>query len=258
MLFVTIAIFICAATAVGLRRQLAGTGAIGFSGFTGNGVLAGFIIVFAGVIALGPQFGLPLLLALLLHELGQVLGYRIMGHHDARFRLVPCISTVGISDTPLATDGDVFMTSLLGPALNLVTMAVAVTLAAAFAGSQPALAHWLWLLATTIGAVNFVSLLPFLPMNGGRCVKTAVRSFWPVLAPAMTVFMSAAFASASLRTGSIILMVMAVIGASGLLRRSPIQRPAIPADAGLIALAAYVFTMAAHFGAGWLLFDAYF
>ena len=65
-------------------------------------------------------------------------------------------------------------------------------------------------------------------------------------------------ATASLRTGSVALMVMAAVGAQSLLRRSPTGRTKMSADTGLIALAAYTFTMAAHFSAGWLLFQAYF
>ena len=241
-----------------LRRQVAGAGSVTFSGFDGAGVIAGFVIVFTGAIALGPQFGIPLLLALLLHELGQVLGYRMLGHESACFRLVPFLSSVGISKRPLKSDGEAFLAAIMGPAFNLAPMAVSMALAAAFSKSQPVAAQWLWLFGTTIGAVNFISLLPFLPLNGGRCTVAAVKNFWPALAPAMTVFMCSAFASASLRTGSITLMVVAAIGAQGLIRKSPTQPTQMAPDVGLIALSAYAFTFAAHFSAAWLLFNTYF
>ena len=74
----------------------------------------------------------------------------------------------------------------------------------------------------------------------------------------MTVFMSAAFASASIRLGSVSLMVMAGIGAHSLLRRSHSRLVPMGGDNALIGLAAYSFTMAAHFTAGWTLYDAYY
>jgi hypothetical protein len=247
------------AAAVGLLRpQVSGSGTVSFSGFNGIGVVSGFVFIFAGAIALGPQFGIPLLLALLLHELGQVLGYRMLGHENACFRLVPWFNSAKISDQPLKSDGEVFLASIMGPAFNLAPMAISMTLALGLSATHPVAANWLWMFGATVGAVNFISLLPFLPLNGGRCTQAAVKNFWPALAPAMNVFMCAALASASIRTGSVALMVMAGIGAQGLLRKSRTTQSGMKSDDGLIALAAYAFTMAAHFSAGWLLFEAYF
>ena len=258
VLLFSLSIIIGVATVGLLRPQVASTGTVSFAGFDGFGVVAGFAIIFAGAIALGPQFGIPLLLALLLHELGQVLGYRMLGHEKACFRLVPWINAAKISDQPLKTDGEVFLAAIMGPAFNLAPMAILMALALGLAATQPATAQWLWMFGATIGAVNFISLLPFLPLNGGRCTKSAVKNFWPALAPAMNVFMCAALASASVRTGSVALMVMAGIGAQGLLRRARPTENTMTSDDGLIALAAYAFTMAAHFSAGWWLIRAFF
>lgn len=258
MVLLLLSVLVALATVSIFRRQFAGVGGLTFSGFDGIGVVSGFIIITTGAVALGPEFGIPLLLALLLHELGQVLGYRMLGHSEACFRLVPCISGRKNSELPLKTDGEAFLAAIMGPAFGLAPMAIAMALAAALANSQPEISNWLWILGVTIGAINFVSLLPFFPLNGGHCTATAVKNFWPALAPAMTAFMCAAFVSASFRTGSVTLLVMAGIGARGFWLKMPAGRTEMPADVGLVALAAYAFTMAAHFSAGWLLFQPYF
>lgn len=258
MFFVLLASALCIATAYTLHSNVAGVGAIRFSGFNGIGVLVGFVIIMGLTAALGPSFGLPLIATLLLHELGHVLAYRMLGHKNARFRLIPLLRNEKISDRPLETDGEFFFIALMGPAFSLGPMALAMTLSVALQPTMPEIARSFWIFGVTCGAVNFVNLLPFWPMDGGRCARTAVANFWPTLAPAMTVFMTAAMATASLRTGSVALMVMAAVGAQSLFRTPTTGRTKMTANVGLVALAAYTFTMAAHFTAGWLLFSAYF
>lgn len=258
MVFVTIASVLCIATAFTLRSNNLGNGSIALSGFSGINVVLGFVIYVAVAAAIGPEFAAPLIAAVLLQETGQVLAYRMLGHKRAKFRLLPLFSRVPISEQPLKTDGEDFFVAIMGPAFCLGPIALAMTIAVAIAPVAPASAQFLWFFAITCGAINFINLLPVWPLAGGRCSRAAVVNFWPALAPGMTVFMSTALVTASLRTGSVALMVMAGVGAHSLWRRQTSGRIPMPADAGLIALAAYVFTMAAHFSVGWLLFEAYF
>jgi len=258
VILVSLAAFLCIVTAITLRPIVAGAGGFRVSGANGISVLIGFVIFVGAAATMGLSFGLPLIAALLLHELGHVLAYRMLGHANTRFRLVPLFSGIRISDQPLKTDGEEFFVAILGPAFGLAPLALAMTLSVILRSSMPDVAQTLWIFAVTSGAVNFISLLPFWPFNGARCTRTAVANFWPALAPAMTVFMSTAFATASLRTGSVALMVMAGLGAQSLFRKPRHDRVSMSADTGLIALSAYSFTMAAHFTAGWMLFSAYF
>ncbi len=258
MVLVFFSLLLCLATVFTLRGNYAGAGSVSVSGFNGISVLAGFIVFVAAAATLGIPFGMPLIVALLLHEMGHVLAYRMLGHEGVRFRLVPLLSKSKISDRPLKTEGEEFFVAIMGPAFCLGPMALALTLSVTLAPTMPEVAQTFWIFSVTCGALNFINLLPFWPFDGGKCARTAVAKFWPNLAPAMTVFMSTAMAAASLRTGSVAMMVMAAVGAQSLLRRSPTGRKKMSADTGLIALAAYAFTMAAHFSASWLLFQAYF
>ncbi len=258
MIFVTLASLLCVVTGRSLCGNLMENGTIAVSGFNGVAVVAGFVVFIATAAIVGPEFGIPLIAALLLHELGRVLAYRIMGHNGARFRLVPILSRTPISDRALSTDAEEFFAAIMGPAFCLGAMALSMAIAAMLMPVAPVAAQSFWIFSVTCGAVNFVSLLPFWPLAGARCARAATVNFWPALAPAMAVFMCTALVAASFRTGSVALMVVAALGAQGLWRRGQNWRTPMAPDVGLIALAAYAFTMAAHFSAGWLLIGPYF
>ncbi len=258
MITLLAATLVCLIAILALKPAPSGAGTLSFSGLNGISVIAIFIVFVAVSALLGMPFALPVITSLLLLELGQVLAYRMLGHRVARFRLVPLLSREKISDQPLKTDGDRFLVAIMGPALNLASMSLALGLSTATATAMPGLSRDLWLFAVTTGAVNFIALMPFRPFFGAVLARTSVASYWPALAPAMTVFMSTAMATASLRTGSVVLMAGAVFGARSLFLRSPAGQVPMKPDHGLIALSAYVFTMAAHFAAGWMLFSAYF
>ncbi|MGB5557035.1 MAG: hypothetical protein WBN04_03380 [Paracoccaceae bacterium] len=230
---------------------------ITLTGFDGVGVLIGFVAFVLAAAALGPVFGISLLIALLFHELGHVVGHQILGHRQTRFRLIPQLSDAPISDHPHQTEGQVLFVALMGPGFCLAPMVLAHLAAIALAPHNPEVAASFRAFAITCGTVNFISLLPFWPLDGGRCVRIAAASIWPAFAPAITVFMAAALAAAAWRTGLLALLVLAGIGVHSLLRGSRIERHPLHPDTGVVALAAYAFTLAAHFSGGWLLMSHY-
>ncbi len=258
MIAVALASVICIVTVYSLRREGLGDGTIAVSGFNGIAVVAAFVLYIVVAFVIGPEFGVPLIATIVLHEMGQVLAHRMLGHDRAQFRLIPFLRRAKISDQPLTSDAEDFFAAIMGPAFCLGPMAMAMAIAVILAPTAPQAAQSFWIFAVTCGAVNFISLMPFWPLAGARCARAASVNFWPALAPAMTVFMSAAMVTASFRTGSVALMVMAGVGAHSLWRREKSNLIPMQPDVGLIALAAYAFTLAAHFSAGWLLFEAYF
>ncbi len=258
MVFVTIAALLCIITAIVLRPSVMGGGTIAVSGFNGVSVVVGFVLYIAVAALIGPEFAVPFIASLLLTEMGQVLAYRMLGHKGARFRLTAFLTKSAISDIPLKTDGEVFFVSIMGPAFCLGPIALAGAIAAMLGPIAPVMAQSFWIFAITCGAINFILLMPFSQLPGGRCASAAVVNFWPVLVPALTAFMSAAMFTASLRTGSVALMVMAGVGAHSLMRQYKSGRVQMLPNAGLIALAAYTFTLAAHYSVGRFLFEAYF
>lgn len=75
------------------------------------------LAVIAAVIFFGPVFGICIILVIVIHEFGHVAAFRVAGHHDASFRLVPLMGGYAISNRAVDTqEEDVFIT-LMGPAI---------------------------------------------------------------------------------------------------------------------------------------------
>ncbi|MBV1867186.1 MAG: hypothetical protein KUG69_04670 [Marinosulfonomonas sp.] len=258
MISVFTATILCGALLYALRGGVTAGGPVSFSGFNGIGVVVVFVAFVFSAALLGPAFGISLLISLFIHELGHVLAYRMLGHTNTRIRMVPLLRGSEISDRPLTSEGQAFFVAIMGSGLSLAPMVLALALSAAFAQTAPEFSVAMRVFSVTCGALNFVNLLPIWPLDGGRCARLAAASFWPALAPGMTIFMCSAMAMAGLRSGSIALLILAAIGAQSLWRKNePLAEP-MSANHALIALAAYAFTFAAHFTSGWLLLQIYF
>ena len=250
-----IAYFIALTLALGVAMRVRSEPAqpITLIGFHGLNVVIGFMIFVVAAALLGAVFGISLLLTLLLHELGHVIGHQMLGHRHTRFQL----AAAPISDHPHRSDAEVLFVALMGPGLCLAPMVLAHLAAIWLAPTLPEIATSFRIFAVTCGTVNFISLLPFWPLNGGRCARVSAAVIWPAFAPAMTLFMAAAFAAAAWRTGSLLLLGLAIIGTVSLMRGSRVRRHPLHPDTGVVGLAAYAFTLAAHFNGGWHLMSLY-
>lgn len=257
MFFVFAATILCAATAYAVRGGVLARPRILVSGFDSIGVLSVFVIFTAASAAFGPDVAFSLIISLALHELGHVIGYRLLGHDQARFRLIALLGRTPISDRPLQTQGQVFFVALMGPGLSIAPMVLAYCLSVMLAQSDPDTASGLRVFAMTCATLNFLNLLPFWPLDGGRCTRIFAGCFWPALAPALTIFMSAAFAAAAMRTDSIALLILAGIGAQSLFHKPVPEGEKMGEDTVLVAMAAYAFTLATHFSGGYWLISNY-
>jgi len=222
-------------------------------GFDGTGVVLAFVLFIMATILVGPLVAASVLLSLFIYELGQALARRSLCAGEPRLRIlpVPFLSPRGAqSDDPAA---EAFVV-LMGAGLSLAPVVLALGVAQVVAGSSPGLAFALLTFGATCGAVNFIMLLPFLPLDGGRCIRAVSNSFWPSMGPLISIFLVAAFASAALQNQSIGFLVLAAIGLQSLLPRRNATLP-LPQNTALIVLAAYAFTLAAHFMAGQAILD---
>jgi len=253
--------FVCAmllmtATLYALRGGLVTPGGLRFVGLDRQGLGFGAISVLIAAWYFGPLYGLALILTVVIHEYGHVAAFRITGHDDARFRLVPLVGGYAISDRAPSTEGEEFFVSIAGPALSLAPMVLAFALSEIVDPWSRPLANFLWIFAATTAALNFVNLLPLWPLDGGRCLRTIVHALDPRAALAATLAMSAAFAAASVVVGSLLLLAVALLGAATI-RPGRGDLPGMSQREALLAFGAYVFTAAAHFAGGALLLSAY-
>ena len=120
----------------------------------------------------GPVLGLSLIAVVVIHEFGHVAAYRVIGHHDAKFRLVPLLGGYAISSREPATQEERVFVSLMGPANCLAPMVLALALIPMVQSIFPAAAYPLFVFASVCGALNFFNLLPIWPLDGGKLTST--------------------------------------------------------------------------------------
>ncbi len=252
MLLLVGCVFLCALMYLTLRGGLVGERGLTVVGMDVEGIGLGFLAFAAAAWYFGPLYGVAIVISVMIHEFGHVAAFRIAGHDDARFRLIPLMGGVAISDTPPETQADDFFITIMGPAICLVPMILAYALMEPAALISYTAYDFLWVFAITTGALNFFNLLPFWPLDGGRCVRILCDTFIPRATGFLTMAMSAGFAAAAVALESMALTFFALMGAASLFTWSDmhVHRKGLTVGQGFTALGAYLFTMAAHFWGG--------
>lgn len=243
-----------------LRGGLVGERGLTIVGMDVEGIGMGVLAFAAAAWYFGPMYGLAIVLSVMIHEFGHVAAYRIAGHTDARFRLIPLMGGVAISDTAPETQADDFFITIMGPAICLVPMILAYALMEPAAMISYQAYEFLWTFAIVTGALNFFNLLPFWPLDGGRCVRVICDTFAPKATAFLTIGMSAALAASAVAMQSIALTFFALMGASSLFMWSEmhVHRKRLTIGQGFTALGAYLFTAAAHLWGGFYALVSFF
>lgn len=254
MIFLIFALALSVLAAPLLRSTQAANGRITTSGFDGTGVIVGFAVT-AGVAAItSPLMGFGFVFAVLLHEFCAAKACQFVGHDIARVRLVPLpYMAPPRSDNSFHDALEESYAALYAPALAILPMVVSFGMFQASAAYFPAFSDFMRAVGIMIGTFNFVMLLPFLPLAGGRVVRAVSDSFWPNLSTFVTVFMVAAFAAAALRDQSIAMGLLAIAGVQSLIYRKRPEQARLSPNNALVVLSAYAFCMCVHFTAGWWL-----
>jgi Zn-dependent protease len=214
----------------------------------------------AAILVFKLKYGSALVLALMVHELGHVAAHRILGHGDAKFRLAPLFSAAPVSARATRSQAEEFFVTIMGAGFSLVPMVAALMLARILEGAAPGLSTILLAVGSTIAALNFVNLLPLLPLDGGRCLRQIFLTLCPTTGTHVMLTLSAGAAALSFLQESLSLITIVTLG--GLVFFRPIDdglaRTPMSQRTALLALAIYGFTLAAHAVAGWWLIRWYF
>lgn len=248
MLGLILSLGVIAVTGLALRGGFTGAG-WNRAGFDVNAAGLSAVAVAAAIWFFGWQYGLAFILAILLHEIGHVAAFRVCGHRDAQFRLIPLFGGAAVSRSlPASHDKDLFI-NLMGPAICLGPMALCFALAELIFLQAPALGSFLYIQGLVLGGLNLFNLLPFWPLNGGKIVRLLTYTFFPKATRAVSILMSAAAAALCVATHSFILLLFVLLGWQGLIQSEQlieIQRPMRKSTAW-VALAAYLATAAAFY-----------
>ncbi|WP_298260277.1 site-2 protease family protein [uncultured Litoreibacter sp.] len=253
MLTLLSAAVLCVLMLYVLRGGLASANGFTIVGMDVQGLGMGVLAFVAAAWYFGPLYGVAIVISVMIHEFGHVAAFRIAGHDDARFRLIPLMGGVAISDKAPESQAHDFFITLMGPGICLAPMAFAYALADVVQPVSPAAAEFLWTFALVTAALNFFNLLPFWPLDGGRCLRILTDTFAPGATNVVTMIMSAAMAAAAVAMQSMALFLFAILGAQSLFSWSQAwaQRRQMTKMQGLLALSAYLFTAGAHLLGGY-------
>ena len=146
-------------------------------GLDPKGIGISALSVAAAWLFFGPVFGLSLIAVIVIHEFGHVAAFRVIGHHDASFRLVPLLGGYAISSREPSTQEERVFVSLMGPAICLAPMVTAIALVPIASNIFPAAVIPLLTFASVCGALNFFNLLPIWPLDGGKLTSTILTVY---------------------------------------------------------------------------------
>lgn len=204
----------------------------------------GFLSILLLVLIFGayPLFALYFVIAIIVHEYGHVVAYRLAGHAAPRFRLLP-FGGVAVSEQPIKTEAESAFISLMGPGFSLVLLVLTLAAHSYFFGAGMQLfARDALFLAMIVSGLNLVNMFPFYPLDGGRTLKSILTVFGASPAETALLGLNITLGVAALAFGRPILLILAIIGLLGLAAERRVRRrpaPMAPGDA-LWVLAAYL------------------
>jgi Zn-dependent protease len=215
-------------------------------------ILLAVLSVGAAVLYFGVGGGIAIIFAVLWHEWGHVIAYRVAGHTDARFRLIPFFGGVAISNQRPKNEVASCFVTMMGPGFSLA-LVVLLFLGASYMYLRGVpYAYEVHKAAVLTGALNAFNMLPLWPLDGGRALRSITRTVAPGLVRGLTMTMCAALGLFALVRQMWILLFFAIMGLGyaknanlAEVRLAPMTR-----RQALLAGAGYVCILAAHLLAG--------
>ena len=157
------------------RRQQAQQGSGGWLGRTALFVLSVALFAYSFGLRFSWDFVAILMAVLLFHELGHLAGMWWFGYRELRILFIPFLGAVAMGQDQQARPGERIVVSLLGPMPGLL-------LGLTLLGWLDADNHsWLMPWVVMLLLLNYLNLLPLLPLDGGQVVNTALLGRMPRL-----------------------------------------------------------------------------
>ncbi len=111
--------------------------------------------------------------AVLIHELGHLAGMAAFGYRDRQILFLPFLGAATVGRNPQASAWQRTIVFLLGPVPGLMLGLLCVFL---FGNGG---ASWWLEFGIVLLVLNYLNLLPFVPLDGGRVVETLILSRFP-------------------------------------------------------------------------------
>ena len=148
----------------------------------------------------------PVLLGVLLfHELGHLLGMTLFGYRDRQILFLPFLGAAAIGEKEDATPMQRVIVYLLGPVPGLVLGSFCVLV------SNPLESELLMQIGLFALILNYINLLPIMPLDGGRVVETLFLGRFPRVKFFFSLVSVAIVGLAYLGTGDTVLLVLTIM-----------------------------------------------
>ncbi len=132
-----------------------------------------FTFGLAGWLLWDAKFAIGLLIVILVHELGHYIAMRVQGYRSVHLLALPLVGGVTMGRDPHPSANRQAWMSLMGPlpgiGIGIVMMGVG-----AVTHSSPD--SWLGLTAILFLVVNYLNLVPVLPLDGGQVLQALIPS----------------------------------------------------------------------------------
>jgi len=162
-----------------------------------------------GLFSNGVQSVLNLVLVLLIHETGHMLGMKLFGYHNMQMLFIPFFGAAVSGESRNVATYKKAIVSLLGPLPGVIIGCVLLLMYAA-----TGLATY-WGLATMFLLINVFNLLPFYPLDGGRFLYLTVFSRNRYLELLFRVFAALALIAIGLALSSWLLALLGLFNLVG-------------------------------------------
>ena len=264
MLELILSLCLLSGTWLTLKGGWQAEGRFHFAGFDINALGLGLLAIVAAMYFWGVLYGIALIIAIVVHEFGHVAAFRVCGHADARFRLIPLMGGVAISNQlPASAEKDFFIT-LMGPAIGLGPMVFCYAASAALdqinADWAISVSNYLYIQAAVFGSLNFFNLLPLWPLDGGKMTLRLVHTFAPSMTRTVAMGMIVLAVALCLMTRSFFMLFFVLSSWQGLMQSEQILhvQSGMSKRRGLLALACYLTTALALFMGGFTVIGSFF
>ena len=127
---------------------------------------------------LGWEIGVIFVGLLVLHELGHLVSFRMIGQPWGKIIFIPFLGGVAVSRVPHLRLADDAFCAIMGAGLSVLALVPAI-MVSFWQVSSPAAVQLAYVIAAIAGGLNLLNLLPVFPLDGGRVLRAVMQSFLP-------------------------------------------------------------------------------
>jgi Zn-dependent protease len=202
---------------------------------------------------LGMNFAIILVLALVVHEFGHLLAFRLVGQPWGRLVFLPFLGAVAVPRLPFESQAQSVFSALMGPGISAV-MALLCLIPLAWGWHDAALFA---IIGIITAGLNVFNMLPAEPLDGGVALRSVLARIMGAQAWLGLMALGVAIAIAGYFTGQLVLMLFGGLAVLANLRARKIDTGLAPLSTlqVCIAIFGYVAIAAAHYTLLFRFFD---